>query len=430
MTLAGAALMSTGLITTAIEPNIFSVNSNVETVQAAAKRFRIKLRHNSAYYNVRGKRIGRKYRKKSATLIAYGIRTIKHRRYYNIGRGRYIKAANAYRVVNKKSFRRLKNGNYEFRILIRSAVYNNKGRHLNLNYINKGTYVYGKRIVTIKGMQFVDIGYGQYIKRANTRTFFIRGHAPTGHNGGIVVNPSHRGSTTHKGGTKPTKPKNNHHSTAPTKPSKPNTGNSGNNKHKTGDIRIDNQGHRYMVVDGTRNYLDNNQQHVKELVIQKLNAIRAHTSNSVGSNPAFALRPYKTNSEIQAVADMRANEATLVFSHTRPNGERMDAKEYEKLLPKTDRQWCTPGYEDLGSDADIFGEALGGVNAQQTDEDTANAIIDTFFSDSAHKNILISDGAPYAYAAVGLHFDQKRGYAVAFEMIGASRAPFTNNPWK
>lgn len=107
VTLAGAALISAGLLTT-VEPNILGINNNASTVQAAS-RYRIRLRHSSAYYNKRGRRInGKKYVKKYSTLTAYGTRMIKHRRYYYIGKGRYIKAANAYRVrparkVSKKA---------------------------------------------------------------------------------------------------------------------------------------------------------------------------------------------------------------------------------------------------------------------------------------------------------------------------------------
>ncbi len=406
LTITGAALLGVGLVATTVDSNILGANNNIMETAQASTRYRIRLRHNSAYYNRRGKRIlGRKYVKRNTTLTAYGSRMIRHRRYYNIGRGRYLKATNAYRVANKKNFRRLRSGDYEFQILVKSAVYNNKGRHLKLNYINKGTYVYGKQIVTIKGVQFVDLGYGQYIKRANTRTFFVRGHAPSGHKGGTAVNPGYGHSNNHKSNTS-------HNNTGKT-----NHDNSGNN----------NSNHNFHVP----TVGDNDLNHVNELVVQKLNAIRVHAASEVGTSPAFKLRPYKTNSEMQSVANLRAREATITHAHTRPDGSPMDAAQYKKLFPYTCGLWTEPGHEELGTDAGCFGECLGGVNAKETDEDMAETIVNAFSSDEEHQYILNGSYAPYAYVAVGFYWvSSAKSYSVAFEQVGGTRPPYRGNDWK
>lgn len=188
--------------------------------------------------------------------------------------------------------------------------------------------------------------------------------------------------------------------------------NSGTSSHNSGSSTQNNSHPDYTVpARGERNYLTNNINHVKQLVLEKINAARSkeHLTINVSLANEYC-KPYATNSEIQALADLRADEAARYFSHTRPNGERMDSNEYDKLLPRTNAA--------LYGGASDYGETLSGVYAEETDEESAEDIFQQIMGEKYHREVLMSTNSRVGYAAVGLHFDKKKGYCVAFEMAG------------
>lgn len=89
-----AALLSVSAVGVAA-----SVSDNTQPAQAASSAYSIKLTHNAYIYSNHGVRKGRKSLKKGKTFSAYGLFMINGKKYYRLSKGRFIKAANAIRVV-------------------------------------------------------------------------------------------------------------------------------------------------------------------------------------------------------------------------------------------------------------------------------------------------------------------------------------------
>ena len=71
-------------------------------VQAAVK-YQIRVSKKAYVYTSKGKKTKKSY-KKNAKVTAYGIKWIKGKKYYNLGRGRYIRTSNAKKVVHRYSY--------------------------------------------------------------------------------------------------------------------------------------------------------------------------------------------------------------------------------------------------------------------------------------------------------------------------------------
>lgn len=398
-TLASSVMLAGGILA------VNSVQNDLSTVQTvqAARTYRITLKHNAAYYNARGKRVGKSVVKKGRTLKAYGTKTIKHKKYYRVGGREYIKASNA-RIAkstkaSSKSTHMFTSGDY-YRLKHNAYIYNARGKRVGKTTLKKNSYVYVQGSATIRGKKHLQVANGEYIVAANAKPMIW--HSSTTTNTNEPVNNNHSSNTSSNSSTTNTSKPTNNSSKSQSNSSKSES----NNNHP--EYSLDNP-------DNFPNYLTNNVEHVKQLVLDKINAARQRTKWYAPSTSMHGMcQPYKTNSEIQAMADMRAKEAMTLFNHVRPNGESMrSVDEYIKLLPNTSKLFKN-GFP-LGA-----GETLSGVYASKTDEETADGLFNQLMRDDAHRAVLLSDDSRVGYAAVGLQFDPKGGYCMAFEMIGGN----------
>lgn len=423
VTLASSVLFAGGVLTS-VEIN----NPATQVVEAARKAKSYKLTHNAAVYNRKGRRVGKTILKKNRYVKTYGVVKIKGQRYYNLGRGKYVKVANFAKVVAKKkatkkvSYKLTKIKEEDYIALRKARVYNSQGKATKATVARKSHMsVYG--FATIGKGKYLYLGKGRYLKVSDAKPSLTRSANPLNTKGNNTKSTTSSSSKTSSpvSHTSSSSKTSSQSSTSKTTTSKSSSQTSKSSSSQSSSKPAQQSTSEYNVVDasGTRNYLTNNVEHVKQLALEKINAIRANTPSELGDN--FKLMPYKTNSEIQAMADMRAKEATIRPSHTRPNGEFMSGDEFQKLLPNTDAKW----HGATGA----FGENLGAIWAQKTDEETADAIVSQFMSDPQHKAVLLGADAPYAYAAFGLYFDPMKGYCTSFEMIGSTRPPFEGNDW-
>lgn len=84
---ASVALLSAGAFTSVIPQ---------ASVQAASK-YQVRVSKKAYVYTSKGKKTKKSY-KKNTKLTVYGIKTIKGKKYYNLGKGRYIRTSNAKKV--------------------------------------------------------------------------------------------------------------------------------------------------------------------------------------------------------------------------------------------------------------------------------------------------------------------------------------------
>lgn len=90
---ASVALLSAGAFTSVIPQ---------ASVQAASK-YQIRVSKKAYVYTSKGKKTKKSY-KKNAKLTVYGTKTIKGKKYYNLGKGRYIRTSNAKKVFVRYSY--------------------------------------------------------------------------------------------------------------------------------------------------------------------------------------------------------------------------------------------------------------------------------------------------------------------------------------
>lgn len=143
---------------------------------------------------------------------------------------------------------------------------------------------------------------------------------------------------------------------------------------------------------------------IEELVMQKIQALRTSTyrgENTSGSNRDSKkvnglCKPYMTDPEVQKLADLRNQEIQVRYDHIRPNGHKMDTKEYARLLPGLAAKSVTGTFGSAGEDCAII--PVQGL----TNEDTAKIIFDAFTGDMGHKQVLQSSLDRDAYAAVSV----------------------------
>lgn len=72
------------------------------SVQAASK-YQVRVSKKTYVYNSKGKKTKKSY-KKNAKLTVYGTKTIKGKKYYNLGKGRFIRTSNAKKVFVRYSY--------------------------------------------------------------------------------------------------------------------------------------------------------------------------------------------------------------------------------------------------------------------------------------------------------------------------------------
>lgn len=141
-----------------VNSTVFAKNSSLPAVSQAPKgitKVNKNLMHNAYVYNSKGKR-NKKVRtlKEDSVIATYGTKTIKGRKFYQIGKDSYIAAGNI-----DGTMRLLKHNSY---------VYNGSGnRDNNLIYKkNRSLATYGSP-VKIMGKKYYKIGIHQYVKVAN-----------------------------------------------------------------------------------------------------------------------------------------------------------------------------------------------------------------------------------------------------------------------
>lgn len=89
---ASIALLSAGSFTSVVPQ---------ASVQAATK-YQVRLSKKAYVYTSKGKKTKKSY-KKNAKLTVYGTKTIKGKKYYNLGKGRYIRTSNAKKISTAHS---------------------------------------------------------------------------------------------------------------------------------------------------------------------------------------------------------------------------------------------------------------------------------------------------------------------------------------
>lgn len=160
--------------------NIAKLNGKKVTVKDAEKAIKkvttksITLTHNAYVYNSKGKRIKSAGTLKKNSVINYvGTKKIKGKNYYNLGKGRYVKTANAKvrkasttetTVVNKKD------KDTYIRIVTNSTIYNNKAvayPESDSMVAVKGADYKAMSAKKIDGQWYYQIGSNQYIKAVN-----------------------------------------------------------------------------------------------------------------------------------------------------------------------------------------------------------------------------------------------------------------------
>lgn len=97
VSVAAVALLSAGA-------GIVSQESNTQVVEA--KAVSKKLTHNAAVYNSKGKRTHAKTLKKGKKVRVYGTKNIKGKKYYRIGKNKYVKIANFAKPKKKASHKK------------------------------------------------------------------------------------------------------------------------------------------------------------------------------------------------------------------------------------------------------------------------------------------------------------------------------------
>ncbi|MES5109564.1 hypothetical protein ABVC38_00125 [Lactobacillus iners] len=145
---------------------------------------------------------------------------------------------------------------------------------------------------------------------------------------------------------------------------------------------------------------------VQALLWQKIQNLRTSTyrgqkvyANNIDQVKKNGFLPaYKTSSELQGLADLRLEESKQVYDHVRPNGDKMDVAEYEKLLPNLAHQNSNAsGFTSAGECLGVFpGQGL-------TNEQSAQLLFDMWtVNDPEHKKVLMSSLDNNAYAAVAV----------------------------
>ncbi|WEV50970.1 SLAP domain-containing protein [Lactobacillus sp. ESL0731] len=143
-----------------VNPSV--TTSVVEAKTAKKKAVKAKsvvIKKTSAVYNKKGKKTGSTI-KKGKLVKVYGTKTIKGKKYYKLGKGRYILVKN---VIAATTITLKKN----------SYIYNGKGKRVGKKVLKKSKRIktYGTKI--IKGKKYYYLGNGKYVVAANVETAVV-----------------------------------------------------------------------------------------------------------------------------------------------------------------------------------------------------------------------------------------------------------------
>ena len=123
----------------------------------------IELSHNSYVYDKNGKRIKSAGTLKKGSKVSYvSLDTINSKKYYNLGKGQYIKAANA------KATTPVKKNNKHVELTHNSYVYDKNGKRIkSAKTLKKGATFDYTGTKDINDVEYYDMGKGQYVKASN-----------------------------------------------------------------------------------------------------------------------------------------------------------------------------------------------------------------------------------------------------------------------
>lgn len=123
----------------------------------------IELSHNSYVYDKNGKRIKSAGTLKKGSKVSYvSLDTINSKKYYNLGKGQYIKAANA------KTTTPAKKNNKHVELTRNSYVYDKNGKRIkSAKTLKKGATFDYTGTKDINDVEYYDMGNGQYVKASN-----------------------------------------------------------------------------------------------------------------------------------------------------------------------------------------------------------------------------------------------------------------------
>ncbi|WEV70757.1 SLAP domain-containing protein [Lactobacillus sp. ESL0785] len=161
---------------------VSNVNPSANNVVVAAKKAKkavkkaAEVKRSSSVYNKKGKKVAGHF-KTGKTIKVYGTKTIKGKKYYSLGHGKYIAAKNV-KLAKTVTFKKT------------SYVFNSKGKRVGEKTFNKNKKikVYGTK--TIKGKKYYSIGNGKYVLASNTTSGAVSTPTSNGSEGSNGSNSS------------------------------------------------------------------------------------------------------------------------------------------------------------------------------------------------------------------------------------------------
>lgn len=154
--IAGIVLLSIGSV------SLSSESSSIASVQKLnAATTNVQLKSNAYVYTKRGGRKRVKSLKKGRILNAYSLVTIKGEKYYNIGKGRYIKKTNV-----QKNSSNTTSSTFLIQLTKASPIYDANGRSTR-NTFKKGLVIAVKGKKLINGGQFYALKDNKYISASD-----------------------------------------------------------------------------------------------------------------------------------------------------------------------------------------------------------------------------------------------------------------------
>ena len=154
--IAGVALLGIGSASLSSESNPIAL---VQTVNAATTK--VQLKSNAYVYTKRGVRKRVKSLKKGRVLKSYGLVTIKGKKYYNIGKGHYIKKANVLKTSGNTA-----SSTFLIQLTKEAPVYDANGKATGTIF-KKGLAVAVKGKKLINGGQFYALKDNKYISASD-----------------------------------------------------------------------------------------------------------------------------------------------------------------------------------------------------------------------------------------------------------------------
>lgn len=136
--------------------------SSATTTKTSTKS--VELTHNAYVYDKNGKRIKSAGTLKKGSTVEYtGTKTIKGKKYYNLGNGQYVKTTNAKKVETKTE-----DDSLTGTLNHNAYVYDKNGKRIkSVKTLKKGTTIKYIGTETIKNKDYYNLGNGQYVKAAN-----------------------------------------------------------------------------------------------------------------------------------------------------------------------------------------------------------------------------------------------------------------------